>query len=177
VSEPEETNQSDHSEGVDFGWRVHQAIQDWTRAVDQKASITLTLAIVLATLAAHEILGPDGGLYDATGAKLWVIRAMGVTFTASVILAMSVVVPSLGWRRSKHTPTVGLIYFGDLRLRDSKEIAVDLEQLSDSGALSQLAAQLQVTSRIAWNKHQRLRLSLLALAVGAACLACARLLL
>lgn len=100
---------------------------------------------------------------------------MGAAFTASVILAMSVVVPSLGWRRSKHTPTIGLIYFGDLRLRHSKEIAADLEQLSDSGALVQLAAQLQTTSRIAWNKHQRLRLSLLSLAVGAACLACARL--
>jgi hypothetical protein len=176
VSEPEETR-SDHSEGVDFGWRVHQAIQDWTRAVDQKASIALTIAIVLATLAAHEVLGPDGGLHDAAGAKLWVIRAMGATFTASVILAMSVVVPSLGWRRSKRTPPIGLIYFGDLRLRNSREIARDLEQLSAPAALGQLAAQLQVTSRIAWNKHQRLRLSLLTLAVGAACLACARLVL
>lgn len=177
MSESDETNHSDHSTRIDFGWRVHQAIQDWTRAVDQKASITLTLAIVLATLAAHEVLGPDGGLYDTAGTKLWVVRMMGAAFTASVILAMSVVVPSLGWRRSKGRPAVGLIYFGDLRLRNSKEIAADLEQLSDSGALVQLATQLQITSRIAWNKHQRLRLSLLSLAVGAASLACARLLL
>lgn len=175
MSEPEETNRSDHSKGVDFAWRAHQAIQDWTRAVDQKASIILTLALVLATLAAHEVLGPNGGLHNATDARLWVVRIMGAAFTVSVVLAMSVVVPSLGWGRSKRTPT--LIYFGDLRLRNSKEIAAALEQLSDSEALEQLAAQLAITSRIAWNKHQRLRLSLLALAVGAACLASARLLL
>lgn len=175
MSEPKEPHHSDHSEGVDFGWRVHQAIQDWIRAVDQKASIGLTLAIVLATLAAHEVLGPDGGLHDAAGAKLWVIRVMGVAFAAAVILAMSVVVPSLGRRRSKRVSSFGLIYFGDLRLRNSQEIARDLKQLSKPAVLDQLAAQLQVTSRIAWNKHQRLRLSLLTLAVGAACLACARL--
>jgi len=41
--------------GIEFGWRVHLAIQEWTKSVDQKASIFLVFCVALAALDAYVI--------------------------------------------------------------------------------------------------------------------------
>src|SRR5689334_1231148 len=80
---------------IDFAWRVHAAIQDWTRTVDQKASITLVFSVALATIAAREVFDENGGLHAATGLRLWLVRGMGGCFAAAAMLALLTVLPRL----------------------------------------------------------------------------------
>jgi hypothetical protein len=167
----------DHAPAIGFAWRAHAAIQDWTRNVDQKASITLVFSTALSAVAAREVLTKDGGLYATAGLKLWLVRAIGVLFALSALLALSVVLPRLRGRLAKAESRAGLIYFGHLRHRTTEDIFQALRTLDDAEALHQLALQLQVTSAIAWRKHQRLRASLVFLVLAATCLAVARLIL
>lgn len=161
--------------GIEFGWRVHLALQEWTRSVDQKASIILVFSVALATLAGREAFDSDGGLHDAAGAQLWVVRAMGVAFAAAALLAISVVLPRLRRRAARREARSGLIYFGHLRLRSAPDVEFHLRALDDDEALGQLARQLKATSVIAWRKHVRLQLAIAALLIASALFAVARL--
>jgi len=143
--------------GIEFGWRVHLAIQEWTKSVDQKASIFLVFCAALATLAGREVFNVHGGLHDASGAKLWVVRVMGAAFAMSALLAISVVLPRLRRRVAKRNAHRGLVYFGHLRHRTAEDIERHLRALDDAEALAQLARQLKDTSVIAWRKHVRLQ--------------------
>lgn len=140
--------------GIDFGWRVHLAIQEWTKSVDQKASIILVFSVALATLAGHEVFNATGGLHDASGLRLWLVRAMGLAFGASAVLAVSVVLPRLRHRAARRDAPTGLVYFGHLRHRSAADIERHLRTLDDDEALAQLARQLQATSAVAWRKCQ-----------------------
>ncbi len=161
--------------GVDFGWRVHLAIQEWTKSVDQKASIVLVFSVALATLASHEVFNKTGGLHDASGLRLWLVRTMGVAFGASALLAVSVVLPRLRRRAARRYAPAGLVYFGHLRHRSAADIEHQLRALDHDEALAQLARQLRATSAIAWRKHARLQLAMFALLVAGALFATARL--
>lgn len=160
---------------LDFAWRVHQAIQEWTRSVDQKASIVLVFVTALGTLAARDVLVEAGGLYDPHGCQLWAVRTMGVLFVFAALLALSVVLPQLRRMETKREAPHRLIYFGHLRHRTAADIKEAFSRLDASSALDQLAEQLHATSRIAWKKHARLQASLVCLVLAAACFAIARL--
>lgn len=166
---------SDTPPGIDFGWRVHLALQEWTKSVDQKASIILVFSVAVATLAGHEVFDANGGLQDASGIKLWVVRLMGVSFATAALLAISVVLPRLRRRAAKQEAGRGLVYFGHLRHRSAADIERHLRRLNDDEALAQLARQLAATATIAWRKHARLQAAMLALVVAAASFALARL--
>jgi hypothetical protein len=161
--------------GLEFGWRVHLAIQDWTKTADQKASTILVLSAALATLAVHEVFDIHGGLHDASGTKLLLVRIMAASFTLSTLLATSVVLPRLRRRTARREADRGLVYFGHLRHRSAAEIERHLRELDDDEAIGQLARQLKATSVIAWRKHARLQATLFALTVAAASFAIARL--
>lgn len=152
--------------GVEFGWKAHAAIQDWTRTVDQKASITLVFTTALGTLAAREVLSPEGGLHNPVGAQLWAVRGMGLLFATAALLALGVVFPQLRRRKAKAEAHAGLVYFGHLRFRCPADVEAALARLDPGEARHQLARQLVHTGRIAWRKHAFLRWSLCAL-VGA----------
>ena len=160
--------------GIEFGWRVHAAIQDWTRTVDQKASIILVFSAALATLAGREVFSVDGGLNHTSGAKLWVVRIMGALFAAAALLAISVVLPRLRRRTTRRDADHGLVYFGHLRHRSATDIERHLRDLDDHEALTQLARQLRATSVIAWRKHARLQAAIVALVLAAASFCLAR---
>lgn len=152
--------------GVEFGWRVHVALQEWTKAVDQKASIMLVFSTAIATLAVREVLDPEGGLHNASGSKLWAVRAMAIAFAVAALAAVSVVLPRLRRRAARREAAGGLIYFGHLRHRSIADIESALRNLDDAEALSHLAKQLKVSSAIAWRKHARLQLAVGSLVVA-----------
>jgi hypothetical protein len=161
--------------GVEFGWRVHLALQDWTKAVDQKASITLVFSVALATLAGREVFNSSGGLHDASGAKLWIVRAMGIFFAVSALFALSVVLPRLRRRATRQEAHHGLVYFGHLRHRNAEDIERQLRALDHDEELSQLARQLKATSVIAWRKHAHLQVAMLSLLIAGTLFGIARL--
>lgn len=152
--------------GIDFGWRVHLAIQEWTKSADQKASIILVFSVALATVAGHEVFNATGGLHDASGVRLWLVRAMGAAFAASALLAVWVVLPRLRRGALRRDAPAGLVYFGHLRHRSAADIERQLRALDDDEALAQLARQLMATSAVAWRKHARLQLAMFALVIA-----------
>lgn len=160
--------------GIDFGWRVHLAIQEWTKSVDQKASIILVFSVALAALAGREVFDANGGLHDVSGMRLWIVRAMGIAFATSAALALSVVLPHLRRRRARREAPSGLIFFGHLQHRSATDIERQLRVLDHDEALAQLARQLKVTSAIAWRKHARLQLAMFALLTASALFGIAR---
>ncbi len=153
--------------GVDFGWRAHQAVQEWTRSVDAKASIVLALETAVAAVAARELTKDTSPFASATGFKLALALAIAALLGVAVLAALSVVLPRLARRRTHKHSADGLIYFGHLRLRSEDDIAAALERLDDSRVIRQFASQLSVTSRVAWRKHAFLQLSIACFVLGA----------
>jgi len=161
--------------GIDFAWRVHAALQDWTRSVDQKASIILALSAAIATIAGREVFDANGGLRDTSSTKLWLVRIMAISFAASALLASSVVLPRLRRSAARREAHRGLIYFGHLRHRTAADIEQHLRRLDDDETLAQLARQLEATAAVAWRKHARLQAATIALMLATTSFATARL--
>jgi hypothetical protein len=160
--EPSETDKL----SVDFAWKTHDAIQQWIRNVDQKASITFAIVVAVAGFAAAQIFGVDGTLRDPQGIELWAVRVCGVALVLAGASAFHAVLPSLKRRKARKTAKNGLIYFGHLRHRSAAEIDQALARLDHAAARAQLAAQLHITSDISWVKHARLQRAQALLAVG-----------
>lgn len=142
--------------------------------LSKKASITLVFSVALATLAGREVFNSSGGLHDAFGAKLWIVRVMGIFFAVSALFALSVVLPRLRRRATRQEAHHGLVYFGHLRHRSAEEIERRLRMLDHDEELNQLARQLNATSVIAWRKHAHLQLAMLSLLVVSALFGIAR---
>jgi hypothetical protein len=162
-------------DGLDFAWRVHEAVQQWTTNVDQKSSIALVVLTAVGAAAASEVFREGGGLHDTHGAELVVVVAMVALLALAILLALFAVMPSLRHRRARDESPEGLIYFGHLRHRSAEEVAAALAGLDTQEATRQLARQLATTSRIAWRKHVFLQASLAAFLLGAILFVVARL--
>jgi hypothetical protein len=145
--------------GVDYGWRVHGALDSWTGKVDTKASISLaiesaTVGFVLTLTKQGERLHGLDGLADVA-AKL----GIGCLLFA-IVCAVSVVMPQLD-RKNAKKPEVwqeNTVFFGHLRHWDAADLTTKLSEHADEER--QLARQLVVMSQIAWRKHERLQWSL-----------------
>jgi hypothetical protein len=157
---------------LEFAWRAYGAVQDSIKAADQKASIILVLSAAVATLAGRETFASTGGLHAASGGKLWLVRAMASTLAAAAMFATAVVFPRM---RRFSLSGGGLVYFGHLRRRSTDNIKAHLVRLDDDEALTQLADQLRVVSRIAWRKHAYLQGAILCLVLATALFGLARL--
>jgi hypothetical protein len=162
--------------GLDFGWKVHAATQDWIKGVDAKASLTLAIIAALGLFAGGQVFGDKGSLHDVHDAQLWAVRVMAAAFVAAGLSALHAVFPSLKRRRARGYAQSGLIYFGHLRHADSEDIERRLASLDDHEAIHQLASQLDATAKIAWNKHCRLQRAQICLVVAVAAFAAAQLL-
>jgi hypothetical protein len=141
----------------DFAWRVHAATQDWIRGVDTKASITFVVITGLSVFFAGQLFGDKGSLAHPSGDQLWAVRATGLALGLAVLSALYAIWPSLEWKRSKQVACDGLIYFGHLRHRNAQSIEAKLQALTHDEIRRQLAMQLDITAKIAWRKHVRLR--------------------
>ena len=155
--------------GNEFGWRAHQAIQGWTSTVDTKASIALVIETAVAAAALRALITDTGPLHDATGLHLATSIAAVTVLVLAVACALLVILPRLD-RGNANGQCTGLIYFGHLRHCSIHSIADALAALTPEEERRQLAAQLRVTSEVAWRKHDWLQRSFALFPVGAALL-------
>ncbi len=157
--------------GVEFGWKVHAAIQDCIRGVDTKASLTLAAITVLAVFAGNQVYGDKGSLNPPLdGIPFWAVRVFAGAFGLAFVCALLAVIPHLRAKRAKVHASTGLIFFGHLRYRKEADIVAELKELDEDEIIRQLGSQLDVTSDIAWRKHRYLQASHWFLAVAVASL-------
>lgn len=149
--------------GIEFGWRVHAALDSWTGKVDTKASIAL--AIESAIFGFVVTLSQTGEQFASLSGSDLTWYRVGVGFLLlSLLLSLFVVMPQLNRREAKRIWRSNMIYFGHLRHWDPQDLAAALAQHQPVEA--QLAQQLVAMSKIAWRKHSRLQLSLVSLLIG-----------
>jgi hypothetical protein len=161
---------------IDFAWRTHDSIQQWTRNVDQKSLIVLAFVTAGGALLAREALSADGGLAEATGVHLWLVRIAAASLFGAAFCALAAIIPKLRTRNARPEAPRGLIFFGHLRYRaSSSDIAKTYTGLTAGEVLDQLARQNKETSKIAWDKHRLLQLATALLFVGVVMFAVARL--
>lgn len=156
--------------GLEFAWRVHNALDSWTGKVDTKASITLAIETAILGFIVS-LSSRDGPLTALRGNDLWLFRIGISLVSVSILLALSVVVPQLNRRQAKKDWEDNMIYFGHLRHWDVDKLVAALFNADIHPR--QLARQLIQMSRIAWRKHVWLQWSLGALVVGASFIAAA----
>lgn len=156
--------------GIDFGWRAHEAVQGWTASVDSKASIVVVVETAVAGAATRALITGNGELHKAFGLDL-TCAVVAVTFLIlAVACALWVVFPRLERSRTRRLAAKRLIYFGHLRERGVDDIAQALANLTPGQERRQLASQLSITGDVAWRKHSWLQRSLICFALGAALL-------
>lgn len=155
------------SGGLDFAWRVHDALDSWTAKVDVKASIALALEsavfgfVVALSEHGERLSGLSGSRLD------WYHVGVGLLLF-SVGASLAVVFPQLRRWRSRRDWRENTIYFGHLRHWDPSELAGRLGEPFPEA--EELARQLVAMAKIAWRKHAWLQWSLVSLATGSACL-------
>lgn len=153
-------------ERTEFGWRVHDALKDWTGKVDTKASIAVALDTAVAGLlipASRQ----GAPLYGLTGWRLAVFMTGLGILGLSALWAMFVVIPQLRRRSSRREWRDGVIYFGHLRHWREDDLVARLE-IDHAHDVRQLAKQNIAMSKIAWRKHTALQISLVLLVVAIA---------
>lgn len=150
-------------QGVEFGWRVHSALIEWTKNIDVKASIVLTLILAGTSVVSINVFDKHGWLHETHGMKLGAVRAIVLCLIGASVSGVWAVIPNLRARAiaREAKQSGGLIFFGHLRLLQAREIEQQLAGLDDREALRQLAQQMHVMSCIAWKKHRRLQVSIL----------------
>jgi pycsar effector protein len=145
------------SSPVEFAWRVHGALENWTAKVDMKASILLAFqggAFIFATTSREIVLG-------TADRRPLVTAALGVVLlVSSMAAAAAAILPALGSARQHRLDrTREWIYFGHVRLWDATELAARLARLSERDEVQALSAQLVRMSRLNWRKHRLLQAS------------------
>lgn len=148
---------------TDGAWKVHEAQISWIEKADVKASIILTLETAILGLVT--VLSTDGHvLAGLHGLRRTVdITAMALLLL-STLSSLSAIIPQLG-RREKVKMDPGIIYFGDLRHWTPAALAAELQLGRPNDG--DVAKQIVILAGISWCKHQRLRRSMILLALGA----------
>ena len=146
-----------------FAWRVHDSISDSTARVDIKSSIAL--AIEAAVLGSVISLSTESRLLAGiSNWPVWLLFGGLACLTASVGLAVLVVMPQLRRRHLRAEYRSNAVYFGHLRLWQPIELAAHLRHTDHE--LDVLARQLVDMSKIVWRKHVWLQWSLVCLLAG-----------
>lgn len=147
----------DTEAGIEFAWRVHDGLSDWTARVDTKASIAL--AIEAASLGfVITLVSKDGLLAHVSGWGTWTLGIGIGAAVLGVLVAIFVVFPQLRARKSKREYESSVIYFGHLRHWEPKKLEKALT--GEHAGLGSLSRQLVALSRIVWRKHVWLQWSL-----------------
>lgn len=165
-SSPSAEQRSD-AEAVDFAWKIHAAISDWTGKVDTKASFALTIetAAIVATVS----LTADGRIF-ADLASMWgkvALWAAVACLVAAAVLAIFVVIPRLRRGALDSEAAINFIYFGHVRHWHGPDLA---NALITRPLLPVLSTQVVNMSKIAWRKHRLVQISLSLAAIAAAIL-------
>lgn len=152
-----------NKEALETAWKIHAALTDWTGKVDAKAAFSFALESAgLTTIVA---LSADGRLFGSLqGAPQQIAyysAAMALAIAASC--AMWVVMPRLRMRHLAKEWPDNFIYFGHLRYWDPSELE---QKIQDAELLPILTKQIVGMSRIAWNKHLLVKISMIFASVG-----------
>lgn len=159
------TPEAENERGLDFAWRTHTAITDWTAKVDSKASIVLGLGGVL--LGFCVTLSVRGRALSGLTGWRGITEALGLAIISlGVLLTALVVAPRLTRRAAKQEWRDNFLYFGHLRYWQAEDLKRQLQNLNLDDELSVLSKQLVSTSKIAWVKHARLQFSMGLLGIG-----------
>lgn len=152
--------------GLDFGWKTHSAITDWTGKVDSKASAVLSLGG--AVLGFIIVLSAQDRILTQLEGWRYVIRNIGIAlFILGVFSAALVVMPRLGRIKARKNWQDNFIYFGHLRHWKAKDLKKKLSRLSEEEAISAVSNQLVATSKVAWFKHSLLQVAIILYGIGA----------
>lgn len=164
-----EVSRSD-KDALETAWKIHGALVDWTGKVDAKAAFAFALESAgLTTIVA---LSADGRLFGSLQGAFQQITY----YTAAIALviaagcAMWVVMPRMRMRHVGREWPDNFIYFGHLRYWDPSDLP---QKIKDTDMLPILTKQMVGMSRIAWNKHLLVKISLTFASAGGLCmLAC-----
>lgn len=150
---------------IDFAWRAHTALENWTGKLDTKASIFLTVNVAgLAALLALRTQA-DGRLSRLHGLQEAVADS-GILFCGfAVVIAAAAVFPRLG-RTKDHRAQRDIVYFGHLRHRTPDDVARQIMILTEQGQADQLSRQLVVMAKSNWAKHRLMQAALLTSLAG-----------
>ena len=154
---------TDHPEAVEQAWRIHAALVDWTGKVDSKASFTLTIqsavlaGIVTLTGTGHHLHGLRGATVDGF---FWVGIAVLIL---GVLASASVVAPRVRRNKMGEEWRQNFIFFGHLKDWEPDDLTAALSQRD---ILPVLSRQLVVMSKIAWQKHEQVQISMWSGAFG-----------
>lgn len=149
-------------DAVGTAWCIHEAIGNWTAKADVKASFALSIeSAVLAGVIALSATGkPFNGLTNGT---LWLYRAGVLLLVVGVVAAVAAVIPQVRARPMATEWPKNFIFFGHLRHWEPEALATTLQE---TDPLPVLTRQLVATSKIAWNKHRLLQVSLICAVAG-----------
>lgn len=161
-----------HDDPVGNAWQIHAALTTWTANVDNKSSFALGLETGLLA-GAVALRGSDNFLqtFNNDGSRLlWAIAVVLLGF--AVMLTSLVVAPRLNSRKLGKDLTRDYIYFGHLSTKYAGPAKTDdlVAALKAEPVLDVIARQLQIMGKIAWQKHRRLQIAMIAGTVGALCL-------
>jgi hypothetical protein len=150
---------------VEYGWKVHDALDAWTTKVDSKASIVL--AVEAGTLALIASLAERGRpLASLHGQQVLLFRIGIGLLVLSVVLAGASVIPQLRRRASRREWNDNSIYFGHLRHWEPDKLAKALRERDERSSIDELARQHVRMAAIAWRKHSLLQISMAVAPVG-----------
>ncbi|SHV60519.1 Uncharacterised protein [Mycobacteroides abscessus subsp. abscessus] len=147
----------DDDQAIDNAWKIHAALADWTGKVDTKASFALTIETAL--LAGVVTLSSSGRIFASiSGWFAIALYVLGVVLlVASALFAVWVVRPRLRSPNLESEAADSYVYFGHLRLQSKTEV---LKHLQETPILPVLANQLVQMSKIAWQKHRFVQISM-----------------
>jgi hypothetical protein len=163
----ESSKSSADSDGIDFAWRVHEALDSWTGKVDTKASIALGIEIAVFGFVVTLSEKPNR-LSALKGTDLTLLQAGLASVALSILLALAVVFPQIARLKSRRNWKSNMIFFGHLRRWQPAELAEALRQGPPEE--EQLARQLVEMSKVAWRKHAWLQWSVVSFIAGSTCL-------
>jgi hypothetical protein len=150
---------------IDFAWRAHTALENWTGKLDTKASIFFTVNVAgLAALLALRTQA-DGRLSQLHG---WheALADSGILLCGfAVVMAAAAVFPRLG-RTKDHRTQRDIIYFGHLRHQTPDDVARQIMMLTEQSQAEQLSRQLIVMAKANWAKHRLVQAALLTSLAG-----------
>lgn len=167
----EDLEQEEHERAIETAWRIHGALGDWTGKVDAKASFAF--ALESAGVATAVALGDENRLYSKLEGPWQEVLYYGglLALSLAAVFSVIVVIPRLRMFHVKKEWPSNFIYFGHLKYWDYEDVPAAIKK---KDLLPVLTHQMVKMSKIAWNKHVAVLVSMcLAIAGGAALVVCA----
>jgi hypothetical protein len=146
---------------TEFAWRVHMAQASWANNADVKASILLALegGALYAVISARG----DGDFLARLGDRPYpVANAIGILALLLAIVAAAIAIfPRLGQKDKDRDRHRQVIYFGDLRHWNARELSSHIAGLAEGEERDVLSRQLTEMAKHNWVKHRWVQISLI----------------